>query len=183
MEGFIMIINNNNEGKFMKKIYAIIIFCFLLSACATPYQPFQFNQGYKNFQLNKTTYKVMFKGNGYTSQDLTNQYALRRSAEIALKHGYKYFYVLNSNVEDFKSSFTVPGSSRTDREAQGWGYNASEDDYTTYIPPQTQNINFYEAELIIRLTNRRTPNTYNADIILNQYKTKRKESIKEVKNT
>lgn len=75
-------------------------------ACATPYQPHGMSGGYSETQLGENVFRVSFEGNGYTSAVRTADFALLRSAEVALAHGYDYFIVTG----DASAAITSGGS-------------------------------------------------------------------------
>ncbi len=52
----------------MKKIL-LITFLFILSNCSTPYQKNSFTGGYKDNQLSHNSFRVVAKGNAFTSLD------------------------------------------------------------------------------------------------------------------
>ena len=51
--------------------------------------------GYRDMQLAPDTFRISFVGNGYVSKGRAQDYAMRRAAEITLRHGYRYFVVLD----------------------------------------------------------------------------------------
>jgi len=55
---------------------------FLMFGCATAYQAKGFRGGYNDIQLDENTFRVSFRGNGFTSQDTVITYLLYRCAEI-----------------------------------------------------------------------------------------------------
>lgn len=66
---------------------------FLLTSCATAYQPLGSTGGYSDVQFGKKTFKVVFTGNGNTSQQRAEDLALLRASELTLIHGFRYFVV------------------------------------------------------------------------------------------
>lgn len=73
----------------------ILISISLLSACSTGYQdgrnPFHLSGGYGSEKGPGNLEKVYFSGNGFTSSQQANQYAIRRSAEIGRDRHQAYF--------------------------------------------------------------------------------------------
>ena len=67
----------------------------LLAACQTPasYQPRtpQNGTGYTDEQLAQNRWRVTFTGNSATKRETVENYLLLRSAEVALKAGYRWF--------------------------------------------------------------------------------------------
>jgi hypothetical protein len=72
-------------------------FCFfvaLLSGCApTAYEARASRGGYSDTQLGDNLFRIAFEGNGFTSAAVTSDYALLRSAEVALEHAFAFFVV------------------------------------------------------------------------------------------
>ncbi len=84
----------------MQKIRAILLALILpvvaIGGCATRYgQEGVFNNGYSDFRTASDTFVVTFRANEHTPSEKVFQYALRRAADLALKHGYRYFAVLD----------------------------------------------------------------------------------------
>lgn len=84
----------------MKKIKRILL-CSILSlgaiasGCATVYEKEGvFTNGYSDFQKTPDLFVVTFRANEHTASEKVLEYALRRSAEIAQEHGFRYFTVL-----------------------------------------------------------------------------------------
>lgn len=67
-----------------------------LSSCVTQYVPFKATGGYKSTQLSEDSYQVRISCNGFTTQDKTSQYVLRRCAEITLEQGRRYFIIIDN---------------------------------------------------------------------------------------
>jgi hypothetical protein len=65
-----------------------------LAACATPYQPTGLMGGYSETQLGENVFRVSFSGNGNTEPERAEDFALLRSAEVALEHGFTHFIVI-----------------------------------------------------------------------------------------
>jgi hypothetical protein len=64
-----------------------------LSACAMPsdYHETSFRGGFSEAQVDRTVFRVTYKGNVTQKQSETDELALLRSAEVAQQHGYGYF--------------------------------------------------------------------------------------------
>lgn len=71
----------------------IVASLFLLSGCATPtpYAPRGFSGGYEEQQIDETTYRVAFFGNGVTSEEKVWNFWIHRCAELTLQKGFTYF--------------------------------------------------------------------------------------------
>jgi hypothetical protein len=70
------------------------LLAFLLSSCATPYQPMGALGGYQEEQLAPNIYRVAFFGNGYTNPQTASEYLIHRCAQLTEQKGYRYFGIL-----------------------------------------------------------------------------------------
>ena len=62
-------------------------------ACATPYQPRGVRGGYEETQLDQNVFRVSFEANTHVGAATASDYALLRSAEVTLEHGFAFFVV------------------------------------------------------------------------------------------
>ncbi|HEX7647532.1 MAG TPA: hypothetical protein VF450_09000 [Noviherbaspirillum sp.] len=78
----------------------IAVLALLLTACATPYQPFELfgRGGYSDKKISENVYQVAYYGNGATNMGTLNSLLMYRTAEITLDHGFDYFEVLNGQA-------------------------------------------------------------------------------------
>ncbi len=84
--------------------FGLAVLCiFLLSACATSYQPKAHQGGYSESEISKDIYHVEFGGNGLTDHLTAQSYWLYRCAELALEKGYTGFEI-TTNVPIFQSA-------------------------------------------------------------------------------
>ena len=179
-EGVMMI------NKSLVSVFLFAVCIFGLQGCSTPYQSLGFGGGYTDMRLNENTFKVSFRGNGYTSTDKVQNLLLRRCAELTLQSGYKYFVMLAATSSDDQSEYTTPttaqifgsedmrmgGSVQNDYNGSmtyggsGTGnYSAS----TVVTPGKTFVTNRYQDTVIIKLTNSPSENTFDAKIISAQF--------------
>lgn len=59
----------------------------LLAGCSTEYQARGPGGGYSDKQLGAASWRVEIDANSYTDRELIREFALLRSAELALRHG------------------------------------------------------------------------------------------------
>jgi len=97
----------------MKNVLIFIISFVCLSSCATAYKSQGFSGGYSETQYSENVFQVSFKGNGYTSRERASDFALLRSAEVALEHGFKYFFIVNNDNYSKNMAYTTPTHSYT----------------------------------------------------------------------
>ena len=89
----------------MKKILVLLLTCTVLSGCASTYEAKQgglhglINGGYTSTKIQDDIYKIAYEGNAATSSDITQNYALLRCAEVALENNYKYFIIVDKQLE------------------------------------------------------------------------------------
>jgi hypothetical protein len=94
----------------------------LISAgCATQYTGRSLAGGYSDTQLAPDAFRITFSGNGFTSSERTQDFALLRAADLTLSHGFRYFAIINSASGGNTSSITLPGQSYTTASATGMG--------------------------------------------------------------
>lgn len=94
----------------------------VLTACSTTYGPSGLDGGYEETQLAPNVWRVSFVGNGFTTPEQTQDFALLRSAELATKNGYRYFGFASEGVRsNFGGVTTTPGYSTTTGSANRYG--------------------------------------------------------------
>lgn len=71
----------------------IIALALTLVACATTYQPKGLSGGYSEIQLDPTTVRVTFEGNGYSTRSTVESYLIYRAAEVTVERGFDWFTV------------------------------------------------------------------------------------------
>lgn len=103
------------------RIIATLSIIILLVGCATTYQPQGFSGGFSETQLDKNVFTVTFKGNQYTGRDKANDFALLRSAELALEHGFNYFVIVDAQQYSKNSTYTTPTTATTNVNANTYG--------------------------------------------------------------
>jgi len=67
----------------------------MLCGCGTPYRPIKGGTGFADEQIATDRFIVSFQGNGHDSSQKAADFALLRTAQVALSHGYAYFAVLD----------------------------------------------------------------------------------------
>lgn len=135
----------------MKSITLLIgLAVVFLQSCSTSYQPRGFTGGFTETQLAPDIARVSFIGNGYTSRDRAQDFALLRAAELALQAGYSYFAVINERNDTTESSFTTAGYSYTSGTAYQIGGGVNYSGTTTYVPGRTVQITSPESGLLVK---------------------------------
>ena len=85
----------------------------LLTACAqpTPFQPSRDGYGYSEQRIEDNRYRIVFRGNSITPQQVVEDYMLYRAAEITLQNGYDYFIVADKETNkstQYFATYTEP---------------------------------------------------------------------------
>ena len=107
------------------KLLALVLSFFLLVGCATSYQKSGFTGGYEETQLAENVFRVNFRGNRYTKLPRATDFALLRTAELTLEHGYKYFVLVSESSTVNNSSVTTPYQTQTTGDISGNSFNAN----------------------------------------------------------
>ncbi len=76
-------------------VVATLVAGLLLVSCATPYRPLKGHYGYDERQIGPEEYEVSFLANGNSSYEQVLDFALLRSAEIAIQRHASSFVVLD----------------------------------------------------------------------------------------
>lgn len=108
----------------MKNSFIALIFTGIaVGGCATGYQSKGLTGGFTETQLDTNVWKINFVGNGYTSGERAEDFAMLRSAEIALVNGFTHFAFISSRTNIDTSSITTPTTSYTSASANINGNN------------------------------------------------------------
>lgn len=70
-----------------------IVAALAVCGCATSYQQTGFTGGFSETKLGPDTVRVVFKGNGYTSDERATDFALLRAAQLCREGGFTHFTV------------------------------------------------------------------------------------------
>lgn len=84
--------------EFMRLLIFVCLTIYL-AGCSSTYQPDGFSGGFSETALGRDFYKVTFNGNGYTSSEKANDFAILRAAELALEGGYKHLIITDSDTQ------------------------------------------------------------------------------------
>ncbi|MDC8012678.1 CC0125/CC1285 family lipoprotein [Tahibacter soli] len=119
------------------KLAGILSFVTLLSACATTYQRTGFSGGFSETQLAPDVFRVSFSGNGFTTPERVQDFAMLRAAELCSGVGHPYFAVVDSVDQSVTQNVTMPGMAQTTGQVNVVGNTAVYSGTTTYSPVQT----------------------------------------------
>lgn len=165
-------------------------FCFLcavlLAGCATPYSSQGLFGGFSDTRLAPDLFRVTFCGNGYTSSERVQDFALLRACELTLSNRFTCFALLDSRAGCTSSSYTTPATAETITSGGGTTYGTlnqgqyyghtylNTTSYTTYTPGQTHTFYHPNAGLLFQ-TFRDKPETlftFDAAFLRDQLSTK-----------
>jgi hypothetical protein len=134
---------------------AVVVATSLAAGCATQYQQTGFSGGVEDTPVNSNTYRILARGNAFTSQERTRDFVLLRASELAIAGGFSHFVILDSQAYAKQSTITMPGTyqSSTHGQASVYGNTAygSAQTYGTYTPPTATTISKPRNEVIVRL--------------------------------
>lgn len=86
---------------------SLIVFVLAIGGCCqTHYQSRGFKGGFTDQQIDSNTFRVSFRGNGFTSTDTVQTYLMRRCAEVTTNAGFDYFIIV-SGSNGVSTSYTV----------------------------------------------------------------------------
>lgn len=102
----------------MRKVL-ILFLCLWLGGCTTGYHKRSWTGGYSDIQIQDDIFKITFDGNTNTGSDRAENFALLRSAEVALENGYKYFIIIESRTKTQPEAYTIPAITQTAGSVEG----------------------------------------------------------------
>lgn len=92
---------------------ALVLLCFVLSACATKYQEMGFTGGVAAEQVTSDTWRIKARGNSYTGASTIQDYVLLKAAETTIAAGGTYFQLISSSDASRTGVIVTPGQSTT----------------------------------------------------------------------
>lgn len=159
------LIKNIKNNYFNKHSLFFTLLALLLSGCNSGnYQSYQGGVGYSSIHQNDNIYTVTYTGTKTTKIEKVNDFALLRSAELAIEKGYNYFVITQAT-----NNKGVLGSNGTGIAADDkTNYSASEGggSFGASFSPLISNRPKAESKLVIYLFNEK-PDTlsYEAKLI------------------
>jgi hypothetical protein len=135
----------------------------ILTNCATPYKSSGLLGGYSDTALAPDVYRISFQGNGYTSSERVQDFAILRAADLTLAHGYRYFAIFNAAEGGRSGTINMPGQSYTTVNAQQFGNAVYGTAHTTYVPGATIPFFLPQSGLLIRCFAERPQGGYALD--------------------
>jgi hypothetical protein len=96
----------------MKKAVAGLL-AVLLAGCGTDYQARGADGGFSDKQLGPALWQVEITTNSYTDRALIREFALLRSAQLAVQHGYTHFAMADPHAGSAATRFVEPAADNT----------------------------------------------------------------------
>jgi hypothetical protein len=129
-----MIFKKKDMTMKLKSAFAFLTLAVVVAGCQTPYlrSDQTIAGGYDETQLGENVFKVHFQGNGYTKPQRAEDFALLRSAELALENGFKFFMITNGNTYVSTDVSTTPLTAHTRTSGYISGNNLSAKSRTTF---------------------------------------------------
>jgi hypothetical protein len=156
---------------------AVIALSLIMASCATPYTNNSFLHllgGYSDTALAPDVYRISFQGNGFTSSERAQDFALLHAADMTLSHGFRYFAIVSERNGTSEYEITQPGHAYTSANVIGYGNSAYGTAVTTYDPPTSIRIFKPHSGLLIRCFATRPESGYvfDARFLSNSIRTK-----------
>ena len=125
------------------RFVAVLVAAAMLGGCATKYQDMGYSGGVSAEPVMTDVYRTVARGNGYTSPDRVQDFALMKAAETTLAAGGNYFVIVDQANRTRVDVGQTPGTAQTNVI----GHTA----ITTYSPGATYNIVKPGEALMIRV--------------------------------
>jgi hypothetical protein len=93
--------------KMMMKLSALLLVA-LLSGCASTYSAKNVFNGYSDTRLGENIFQVAFQGDGFDSRERVTDFALLRSAEIAMENGFSHFVIASMADNSSGATYVTP---------------------------------------------------------------------------
>lgn len=149
-----------------------------LGGCATSYHRDNgISGGYRDIKLNKDTYNVSFRGNGYSSKEHVQEFLIKRCAQLTLENHYRYFGIIAANTDVDRNVGITPTTIRSNSmgnfSAYGYGNSLSGFGYSngsaSICPGHTYEIDRYTSSVTMKMLadNKTLPDAFDAWIIVN----------------
>jgi hypothetical protein len=130
---------------------AVCLAAAILSGCGTKYQEMGFTGGVAAEPVMTDVYRIVARGNGYTSPDRVQDFALLKAAETTLAVGSNFFVVVDQTDRTKVDVGQTPGTVQTSVVGRT--------SFSTYTPGATYNIVKPGEALMIRVLRLKTGET------------------------
>ena len=93
--------------------FAFLLLTLLVGGCSTPYQAMGFLGGVEAQQMTANTFRIVARGNGYTSGTAIQDYTILKAAETTRQHGATHFQIISASNASSTGHIVVPGQANT----------------------------------------------------------------------
>jgi hypothetical protein len=107
----------------------------LLAGCATSYQEMGFTGGVEAQQVTSDTWRILARGNSYTSDTRIQDFVLMKAAETTKAAGATHFFVGASRDQTLQGTVVTPGSAQTTVSGRTATTTFSPSTVSTYVKP------------------------------------------------
>ena len=130
-------------GVAMRAVVFALVLAACLAGCATKYQDIGLSGGVSAEPITNDTYRIVARGNGYTSGTTIQDFVLLKAAETAKNAGQSHFGIISGNDATSHAVGQTPGTFTTNV----YGNTA----FSTYNPGISYNIVFPGQDTYIRV--------------------------------
>lgn len=109
----------------------LLLILALISGCATKYQDIGFSGGVAAQQMTSNTFRIIARGNSYTSINTVKDYMVLKAAETAKQNGATHFVIISAEDASRNEQIVTPGRATT-----SFHNNVA---HTTYSPAMVHN--------------------------------------------
>ena len=104
----------------------LLVLLLAVAGCSTPYQNMGFMGGVEAERMTADTYRIVARGNGYTSGTAIQDYTVLKAAATAKQAGATHFAIISAADATRTGSVVIPGQAQTTV--------AGNTAFTTYTP-------------------------------------------------
>jgi hypothetical protein len=149
-----------------------------LAGCATSYKSKGFGGGYSETQLAPDSFRVMFRGNAYTSPERMQDFALLRAADIVEQHGFTCFAVENERSSTAVEGDKTSGTSVTSGSVETSGSEAYMTGQSSRTRMQIYDFDNPQTGLLVRAFQTKPANVFTFEVSSLQRSIRQKYGIK-----
>jgi hypothetical protein len=95
------------------RVIVFLIVVLAVAACSTKYQDMGFSGGVAAQQMTANTFRIVARGNGYTSSNTVKDYMVLKAAETTKQMGGTHFLVVSAGDASRTNYVATAGHART----------------------------------------------------------------------
>jgi hypothetical protein len=100
-------------GGVMIRSFVVALLLLVTAGCATKYQEMGFSGGVTAQQVTADTYRIVARGNAYTSGTAIQDFVLLKAAETAVAAGATHFGIIGGADASSAQTINTPGTMQT----------------------------------------------------------------------